>query len=77
MSIDDAPYTPYGGYMTKLGEIDGIQPVSILNNHSAYHVFTRDDMFKLSDIHNPFPKPDLGNEPSSFTFNDRYSSYEF
>ena len=29
-------------------------------------------MFKLSDTQNPFP-----NEPSAFTFNDRYSSYEF
>jgi hypothetical protein len=63
--------------MTELGEIDGIQIVSILNNQSAYHAFTRDDMFKLSDKHNQFPKPDLGNEPSAFTFNDRYSSYEF
>jgi hypothetical protein len=74
MSIDDAPYTSYGGYITELGEIDGIKTVSILNDHSAYHAFTRDDM---SDTHNPFPKLDLENEPSAFTFNDCYSSYEF
>jgi hypothetical protein len=62
MSIEDALYTPYRGYMTELGEIDSIQTVSILNNHSAYYTFTRDNMFKLSNI-NLFPKPGLGNVP--------------
>jgi hypothetical protein len=56
--------------MTELGEINGIQTVSILNDHSAYHAFTRDDMFKLSSTHNPLIS-------SAFTFENRYSSYEF
>jgi hypothetical protein len=61
---------PYGAYATELGEINGIQTVSILNDHSVYHVFTRDDMFKLSSTH----KPPVS---SAFTFDNRYSSYEF
>jgi hypothetical protein len=72
MSIDDAPYTLYRGYMTELGEINGIQTVSILNDHFTYYAFTRDNMFKLSDIQNPFY-----NKPSTFIFDDRYSLYEF
>jgi hypothetical protein len=40
----------YKAYMTELGEIDGVQTVFILNNHSVYYIFTRDDMFKLSSI---------------------------
>ena len=58
--------------MTKLGEINSIQIVFIFNNHSTYHVFTRDNMFRLSNIQNPFP-----NEPSAFIFNNYYSLYEF
>ena len=72
MSIDDAPYTLYGDYMTELGEINGIQTVFILNNHFTYYAFTRDNIFKLSDIQNPFL-----NKPFAFIFNNRYSSYEF
>jgi hypothetical protein len=45
MIIEEAPYK---AYITELGEIDGVQTVFILNNHSVYHIFTRDDMFKLS-----------------------------
>ena len=70
MSIDDTLYTPYEGYVTELGEIDGVRTVSILNDHFTYHAFTGDDMFELSDTQNPFPKLDLGNEPSAFTFDD-------
>src|SRR6266536_6098530 len=77
ISIDNALYTPYRGYMTELGEINGIQTVSILNDHSTYYTFTRDDMFKWSDTQDLFPKPGLGSEPSAFTFNDHYSSCEF
>ncbi len=40
-------------------------------------MFTRDDIFKQSDIQNPFPKLGSGNEHSVFIFNDRYSLYEF
>ena len=50
MNINDAPYTLYKGYITELGEINGIQIVSILNNYSAYYMFTRDNIFKLSTI---------------------------
>jgi hypothetical protein len=60
----------YRAYTTELGEINGIQTVSILNDHSAYHVFTRDNMFKLFSTHNPLIS-------SAFTFDNRYSSYEF
>ncbi len=63
--------------MTELGEINGIQTVFILNDHSAYYTFTRDNMFKQSDIQDLFPKPGLGSKPSTFTFNDRYSSCKF
>src|SRR3982074_3549516 len=71
MSIEEVPYTTHGGYMIELGEIDGIQTVSILNNQSVYHAFTGDDIFQL---------PPLDEQPpvsSAFTFNNRYSSYEF
>jgi hypothetical protein len=61
---------PYKAYMTELGEINGIQTVSILNDHSAYHTFTRDDMFKLSSTHNPLIS-------SAFIFDNCYSSYKF
>jgi len=77
ISIDDALYTLYRGYIIELEEINGIQTVSILNDHSAYYVFTRDNMFKQSNTQDLFPKPGLGSEPSTFTFNDRYSSCEF
>jgi hypothetical protein len=60
----------YKAYTTEQGEINGIQTVSILNNHSAYHVFTRDNIFKLSSTH----KPPVS---SAFAFDNRYSSYEF
>jgi hypothetical protein len=68
MTMEEAPYR---AYMTELGEIDGVQTVSILNDHSAYHAFTRDDMFKLSSTQNP------QTIFSAFTFDNRYSSYEF
>ena len=48
MSINNALYTLYKNYMIELEEINGIQTVSILNNHSTYYTFTRDNMFKLS-----------------------------
>jgi hypothetical protein len=67
ISIEEALYK---AYTTELGEINGIQTVSILNNHSAYYTFTRDNMFKLSSTYNPLIS-------SAFTFNNRYSSYEF
>jgi hypothetical protein len=60
----------YRAYITELGEINGIQTVSILNNHFVYYVFTKDDMFKLFSTHNPLIF-------SAFTFDNRYFSYEF
>jgi hypothetical protein len=56
------------GYLTKLEEIDGIQTVAILNDQSAYHAFTKDDVFDqqvnkhTTDV---------------FTFEGRYSSDTF
>jgi hypothetical protein len=67
LSIEEAPYKAYA---TELGEINGIQTVFILNDHFAYYVFTRDNMFKLSSTH----KPPVS---SAFTFDNRYSSYKF
>jgi hypothetical protein len=67
ISMEEASYR---AYTTELGEINGIQTVFILNDHSAYYVFTRDDMFKLSSTHNPLIS-------STFTFDNRYSLYKF
>jgi hypothetical protein len=33
-------------YLTKLGEIDSIQTVAILNNQSAYYAFIKDNVFE-------------------------------
>ncbi len=67
MSIEDTWYDNEH-FTTELGEVDGIQTVSILNDQSAYHVFTKHDTFvpeKQTTVN------------SAFTFNDRYSSHEF
>jgi hypothetical protein len=72
ISIDNALYTLYKSYITELGEINGIQTVSILNNYFTYYIFTRNDMFKLSNIQNLF-----SNKPSAFTFNNHYLLYKF
>jgi hypothetical protein len=61
----------YRAYITKLRKIDGVQTVFILNDHSVYYTFTRDDMFKLSSTLNP------QTIFSVFTFDNRYSLYEF
>jgi hypothetical protein len=34
------------GYMTELGEIDGIQTVAILNDQLVYYAFTKDNVFE-------------------------------
>ena len=47
------------------------------NNHFAYYAFTKNNMFKLSNTQNLFPKPGLRDEPFAFTFNDCYFSYKF
>ena len=46
--------------------------VSIFNDHFTYYVFTKDDIFKLSNTQNPFH-----NKPFVFIFDDRYSLYKF
>jgi len=48
-------------YITELGEVDGIQTVTILNNQSIFHFITKSDIFNK-------PK-----ESSTFSFNNRYS----
>ena len=50
MSIDNALYSLYRSYITELGEIDNIQIVFILNNHSAYYAFTKDNIFKQQNL---------------------------
>jgi hypothetical protein len=56
------------GYITKLGEIDSIQTVAILNNQSAYHAFTKDNVFEQQvNKHTT----------NVFTFKGRYSSDTF
>jgi hypothetical protein len=67
LSIEKALYK---AYVTELGEINSIQTVSILNNHSVYYIFTKDDMFKLFSTYKPLVS-------SAFTFDNCYSSYEF
>jgi hypothetical protein len=67
ISIEEALYK---AYITELGEINSIQTVSILNDYSVYYVFTRNNMFKLFNTHNPLIS-------SAFTFKNRYSLYKF
>jgi hypothetical protein len=67
LSIEEALY---GAYATELGEINGIQTVSILNDHSVYYIFTRDDMFKLFSTYKPLVF-------SAFIFDNCYFLYEF
>jgi hypothetical protein len=72
MSIEEHPYdAAYDVYLTDFGEINGTQAVSILNDQSAYHMFTKDDVFESSDKQAQLPTS------STFTLDNRYSSYEF
>ena len=90
LKIEKSPFEQGEHFLTEWGEINGPQAVSILNDHSAYHVFTKCDPFE----HSAFLKPGGGNETDSsestdepgsrgieeehatFTL-DRYSSDEF
>jgi hypothetical protein len=56
------------GYVTELGEIDGIQTVAILNDQSAYHAFTK---------HNVFEQQVNKHTTDVFTFEGRYLSDTF
>jgi hypothetical protein len=68
LTMEEHP--PNGGiFMTEMGEIDGIETVSILNDQSAYHAFTKTDVFQET--------PSQETESAAFTLNDRYSSHEF
>jgi hypothetical protein len=72
MSIEEHPYdAAYDVYLTDFGEINGTQAISILNDQSAYHMFTKDDVFESSDKQAQLPTS------STFTLDNRYSSYEF
>jgi hypothetical protein len=60
----------YRAYTTELEEINDIQTVFILNNYFVYYIFTKDDMFKLSNTYNLLIS-------FAFIFNNRYSLYKF
>jgi hypothetical protein len=70
ISIEEALYKTY---ITELGKVNSVQTVSILNDYSAYYTFTRDNIFKLPSTQNPQTNLTF----SVFTFDNRYSSYEF
>ncbi|KAJ5082065.1 hypothetical protein N7532_011108 [Penicillium argentinense] len=42
MTIEDDEHE---GFLTEIGQVDGIRTISILNDQSAYHFFTKDDIF--------------------------------
>jgi hypothetical protein len=60
MKIDNDPYNTY---LIELGEINGTQMVTILNNQSTLHMVTRED---------PFDKEAEPKETLAFTFDDCY-----
>ncbi|KAJ5900234.1 uncharacterized protein N7473_004304 [Penicillium subrubescens] len=57
------------GFLTELGEVDGIRIISILNDQSAYHFFTKDDIFQQRQAN--------GQAIKVFTLDNRYSSDTF
>ena len=59
----------YNTYFTEFGEVNGTQTVAILNDQSAQHAITSEDIFKASLLQLP--------ETLVFTFKDRYSSAVF
>jgi hypothetical protein len=67
IKIDD---TPHNTYLTELGEINGAQMVTILNDQSTLHMVTRKDPFDELAEAEP-------NEISAFTFDDCYSLNTF
>jgi hypothetical protein len=64
MSINNV----HEGYVTELGEIDGIQTVAILNDQSVYYVFTK---------HNVFEQQVNKHTTDVFIFKGRYLSNTF
>ena len=92
MNIKEDPNILYRTYITELGKINSIQTVAILNDYSAYYMFTRDTTFKILDIDNLFCKIVLINKSLDlnsfvkigleykylvFTFNNHYSLNKF
>ena len=55
----------YNNYFTRLGEIDRVEIVAILNDQSALYCITKTDFFKELS------------KNATFTFNDWYSSNIF
>ena len=53
LSVEEVPTVQEEQFMTEWGEVNGPRTISILNDHSAYHAFTKSD---------PFHKPGVGNE---------------
>ena len=64
MDIEIEDY-PSDQYITELGEVDGIQTVTALNNQSTLYSITKVDIFNE-------PK-----ESSAFSFDERYSASVF
>jgi hypothetical protein len=57
------------GFITELRGINGAQTVSILNDQSVYHAFTKDNVFEEQQNDRQIT--------SIFTFDNRYSSETF
>jgi hypothetical protein len=60
----------YKAYITELEEINSVQTVFILNNHFVYHIFIKNNIFKLFNTYNVLIS-------SAFIFNNCYFLYEF
>jgi hypothetical protein len=66
MTIEDIEHE---GFLTELGEVDGARIISILNDQSTYHFFTKDDIFQQRQAD--------GQAMDVFTLDNRYSSDTF
>ena len=66
MTIEDDEHEEF---LTELGEVDGARTISILNNQSAYHFFTKDDIFQQRQVDEQAIEV--------FTLDNRYSSDTF
>jgi hypothetical protein len=66
MTIEDDEHE---GFLTELGEVDGSRIISILNDQSTYHFFTKDDIFQQRQAD--------GQAVEVFTLDNRYSSDTF
>jgi hypothetical protein len=57
----DKEFYDFDNYITKLGEVNRLETVVILNNYSIFHSLIKTNVFKLLA------------ESLTFTFNNRYS----